>query len=140
MKTAFIFASVLFLVSGSTPTSLARVWTDSTGRYTLEAKLVASNDRMAVLQREDGELGAFPLDKLSEKDREFVKSQQAEGGAPKTASGLQTWTLRDGTKVVGRIVDYASRDISLQRRRGRIYVNDRAFENLPDFYQKLIPI
>lgn len=140
MKVAFTFVAVLLLVGGSTSPCVARLWTDSTGRYTIEAKLVASNDRMAVLQREDGELGAFPLDKLSDKDREFVKSQQAEGGAQKPTGGLQTWTLRDGTKVVGRIVDYASRDISLQRRRGRIYVNDRAFENLPEFYQKLIPV
>ncbi len=36
-------------------------------------------------------------------------------------------------------MDYAARDVTLQRRRGRIYVNDRVLDNLPEFYQQLIP-
>ena len=82
------------------------VWTDSTGQYTLDAKLVAFNDKSVVLQRDDHELVAIPIDKLSDKDREYLKSKEA-GDAARTASeGLQTWTLRDGTKLVGRIVDF----------------------------------
>ena len=140
MKAAFVFASALLLAGGSTAKMLAREWTDSTGRYTLEADLVAYNDRMAVLQRADHELGAFPLDQLSDRDREFIKSQQAAESAQKPISKPQIWTLRDGTKVIGRVVDYANRDITLQRRRGRIYVNDRVLENLPEFYQRLLPM
>src|SRR5262245_38096396 len=49
----------------------ARIWTDSTGRYTLEAKLVTFNERSVVLKREDHELVAIPIEKLSGKDREF---------------------------------------------------------------------
>ena len=59
MKTALVFASVLFLVGRASSIILAREWTDSTGRYTLEADLVASNDRLVVLQRADHELGAI---------------------------------------------------------------------------------
>lgn len=140
MKAILVSAAALFLVSGFAPQASARVWTDSSGHYTLEAELVASNDHMAILKRADGELGAFPLDKLSDRDREFVKSQQAAEAAQKRGSATQTWTLRDGTKIVGRIVDYANHDITLQRRRGRIYVNDRAFENLPEFYQQILPL
>jgi hypothetical protein len=36
-------------------------------------------------------------------------------------------------------VDFTHRDMTIQRRRGRIYVNDRVLENLPEFYQLLIP-
>ena len=117
----------------------ARVWTDATGRYTLDAKLVTFNDKSIVLQREDHELVAIPIEKLSDKDREFLKSKAAGDAAREVAEGMQTWTLRDGTKLVGRIVDYATRDVTLQRRRGRIYVNDRVFDNLPEFYQQLVP-
>ena len=91
MKAAWVFASALLLASGSPSTALARVWTDSTGRYTLEADLVASNDRMIVLQRADHELGAFPLDKLSARDREFVKSQQTLEPAQKSATLIQMY-------------------------------------------------
>jgi hypothetical protein len=116
----------------------ARVWTDSTGSYTLEADLVAFNDSSVVLERADHDLVAIPIEKLSEKDREFLKSREA-GELMKSMQGMQTWTLRDGTKITGRIVDFAARDVTLQRRRGRIYVNDRVLENLPEFYQLLVP-
>jgi len=116
----------------------ARQWTDPTGQYTLEAELVAFNDKLVVLQRADHELGAFRLDQLSEKDREFLKSQKAGELTQASVGAMQTWKLRDGTKVVGRIVDYASREVTIQRRRGRIYVNDRLLDNLPEFYQQLV--
>jgi hypothetical protein len=117
----------------------ARVWTDATGQYTVDADLVTFNDRTVVLQRPDHEMVAIPIETLSAVDREFLKSDEARGQAQKTEQPLQTWTLVDGTKLVGRIVEYAERDMTLQRRRGRIYVNDRVFDNLPEFYQKLIP-
>jgi hypothetical protein len=117
----------------------ARVWTDTTGSYTLEADLVAFNDTTVVLQRGDHELVAMPVDKLSERDREYLKSREAGDVMKKSMEGMQTWTLRDGTTITGRIVDFTERDVTLQRRRGRIYVNDRVLENLPEFYQLLVP-
>jgi hypothetical protein len=117
----------------------ARTWTDSSGRYTLDAELVSADDRTVVLQRADQEMVAIPIEELSDADREYLKSKEAGELVRRTHEPLQTWTLRDGTKIVGRIVDYAERDITLQRRRGKIYVNDRQLENLPEFYQELIP-
>lgn len=117
----------------------ARVWTDSTGGYTLDADLVMFNDTSVVLQRADHELVAIPIASLSEADREYLKSDEASDANRLASEELQTWTLREGTKVTGRIVDYMDRNVTLQRRRGRIYVNDRVFDNLPDFYQRLIP-
>lgn len=117
----------------------ARTWSDLTGRYTLDAELVAFNDKSVVLQRADHELVAVPIEKLSSQDREYLKSKDADELARKSIEGLQTWTLRDGAKIVGRMVDYAHGDMTIQRRRGRIYVNDRPLENLPVFYQLLVP-
>jgi hypothetical protein len=117
----------------------ARLWTDSTGRYTLEADLVTSNDRSVVLERADHELVAIPLDKLSAQDREYLASKEANTASQKSIDAIQTWKLRDGQQVVGRVVDFAQRDMTIQRRRGRIYVNDRPLGNLPDFYQQLVP-
>src|SRR5690606_33060024 len=31
------------------------------------------------------------------------------------------------------------RDVTFQRRRGKVYVNDRVFDNLPEVYQKIAP-
>jgi hypothetical protein len=117
----------------------ARIWTDSTGRYTVEADLIAFNDDMIVLQRKDHELGAVPTEQLSEADQKFLASKEAQAQTEKVTGAMQTWTLRGGTKLVGRLVGYARRDLTLQRRRGNIYVNDRSFENLPEIYQLMLP-
>jgi hypothetical protein len=129
----------VFLLVAVVNVASARVWTDTTGRYTVEGDLIAFNDEKVVLQREDGELGAVPIEKLSQDDREYLKSKEADETARKTAGKVQTWTMATGNRVVGRVVDYARREITLQRRRGKIYVNDRVFDNLPEIYQRMLP-
>ncbi len=116
----------------------AREWTDSTGRYKVEADLIAYNDTTAVLKRADGRLVAVPIDRLSEADQKYLSSKEAEEAA-KSTDGIQRWTLVDGLKVTGRVVGYGRHDVTIQRRRGRIYVNNRVLENLPDVYQKMVP-
>jgi len=139
MKKVFFWASALLIVDVCSSAALARVWTDSTGRYTLDADLVGFNDSQAILKRADHDMVAIPLDKLSDKDRQYIQSKEAAEIARKSLEDPQTWTLRGGTKLIGRIVDFASRDMMVQRRRGRIYVNDRRLENLPEFYRLLVP-
>ena len=117
----------------------ARVWTDSTGHYTIEADLISFDDKTVVLQRGDHELGAVGIDKLSAKDREYLKSEEATKAANQIAAMQQVWTKSDGTKITGQVVEFARRDVTIQRRRGRMYVNDRRFENLPEFYQQMLP-
>jgi hypothetical protein len=133
--------AVVFWLAAACPLMAAesRVWSDTTGEYTLEGKLIALGESTVVLQRADHELVAIPIDKLSQKDRDYLTSKEARAEADKLAEAAQTWTLRDDTKLVGRLVDYARRDLTIQRRRGRIYVNDRRFESLPEFYQQLVP-
>jgi hypothetical protein len=118
---------------------IARTWTDVAGKYTIEADLIAFDDSVVVLQRADHELGAVPIDQLSEADRQYLKSKEADEARRSRLGAMQTWTLRDGMKLVGKVVDFTHRDMTIQRRRGRIYVNDRPFENLPEFYRVLIP-
>lgn len=133
-------SATLFLIAlCATGTAAARVWTDSTGQYTLDADLIAFDDRNVVLRRADHELVALPLDTLSEEDLEYLKSSAARDAARDIAENKQTWLLRDGTELVGRLVNFVKSEITLQRRRGNIYVNDRRFDNLPEFYQRLIP-
>jgi hypothetical protein len=139
MKRRYIAIASLLAVLLTSPCAQARVWTDESGKYTLEADLVTANDRNVVLKRPDHEMVAIPIEKLSEADREFLKSDEAAALAGESDKPLQKWTLVDGTEIEGRIVEYAQREVTLQRRRGRIYINDRVFENLPEFYQNLIP-
>jgi len=116
-----------------------RVWTEATSQYTLEADLIAFDGKTVVLQRADHELVAIPVEKLSDEDRQYLESGEARQAVAEAESGLQTWVLADGTEMSGRVVDYARREVTLQRRRGRVYVNDRPLDNLPEFYQRLLP-
>src|SRR3954466_12592924 len=129
----------LLLVLVLAEVAAARIWTDSTGKYTLEADLIAYNDKTIVLQRPDHQLAQLRIEQLSQADREHLKSKEA-GEATKQISGArQTWTLQSGLKIAGNVVGYARKDLVLQRRRGSIYVNDRVFENLPPIYQVMVP-
>ncbi len=132
----FILCLIVALVTQSS--AYARLWTDSTGRYTIEAELIAFDDKSVVLQRADHELGFLPIEQLSEADREYLKSKEAGEITSKTGQ-MQTWTLTGDLKVIGRVVDFTQRELTIQRRRGRIYVNDRSFDNLPEIYQLMLP-
>ena len=50
----------------------ARTWTDTTGRFKVEAELVEVRDGNAVLKKADGPVIAVALQKLSPADREYV--------------------------------------------------------------------
>jgi hypothetical protein len=118
---------------------LARVWTDSTGKYSIDADLISFNDSTVVLQRPDHQLGQVPIDKLSHADRDYLKGKEASDAVKKVSGATQSWTLRTGEKLVGRVVGFARKQITIQRRRGNIYVNDRLLDNLPPIYQAIIP-
>ena len=53
-----------------------RIWSDVTGTYQVEAELVEATDAEVRLRmKKDGKIVPVPRDKLSEKDREFLKTQ-----------------------------------------------------------------
>ena len=120
-------------------TSQTRQWSDATGNYAFDAEVVMFNDKTVVLKRADHELVAIPLAELSEVDREYLKSPGAMELQKEAEDDQATLVLQDGTKIVGRIIDFAQRDLSLHRRRGNFYVNDRNLDNLPKFYQQILP-
>ncbi|MEQ8847795.1 SHD1 domain-containing protein [Botrimarina sp.] len=130
-------AVALAAAPGAAP---ARTWTDASGRYTIEADLVAFDDDQVILQRDaDGELGSLRLEDLSEADRKYVESDEAGAKSSQLIDAPQVWTLRSGLKAPGRLVDYTRREVTVARRRGRVYVNDRPLESLPKLYQQIVP-
>lgn len=137
MIRSLLFSCVAIAVAHA-PAS-AREWADASGQFKLAAELVAATDSLVVLKREDGSLVAVPAEKLSKADREYLASKDAQDLARKSADKVQTWTLQNGTQLVGKVVDYGRKELTIQRRRGKIYVNDRVFDNLPALYQQLVP-
>jgi hypothetical protein len=102
--------------------------------------LIGTNDNTVVLQRTNREkdLVVMPIARLSKADQEYLKSKEVAEQAERSAQEQQVWTLRNGLKVFGRVVEYGRRDITIQRKRGRVYANDRVLANYPDFQQKML--
>jgi hypothetical protein len=139
MSRSRLFHIVLVIVALGPSISMGRIWSDKTGKYKIDADLIAFNDKSVVLQRADHELGMVPIDVLSQADQEYLKSKAAVDESQKTLGKQQTWKLANGMQLLGRVVGYARKQITLKRERGKIYVNDRVFENLPQIYQLVVP-
>lgn len=142
----FLNATLVALFLSILPVQEAkkREWSDKSGNYQFEGTLVAFNDKTAVFKLGDKEkvngheLISIPRKDLSDADLEYLSTKEA-GDSNAKLGELQTWTMRDGSKVVGKMVDFVRKDVTVQRRRGNIYVNDRAYSNLPEIYQKIFP-
>ncbi len=65
-----------------------RTWSDATGRFKIEAKLVSQKDGKVKLERSDGKSIEIELSKLSEADQKYLKESKdnpfkaAEGENP----------------------------------------------------------
>ncbi|MGL4511740.1 MAG: SHD1 domain-containing protein [Lacipirellulaceae bacterium] len=116
-----------------------RTWTSDAGSYTVEADLVALGEGTVVLQRADKHLASVEVARLSQADRDYLATTEARLAAENMAQHRQTWTMRGGLKIVGQVVDFVARDVTIQRRRGSVYVNDRMLNNLPEAYQTIVP-
>jgi hypothetical protein len=132
------FFALLLLPLLVVETADARTWKDQTGDYTIEGELFAFNDEHVVIERADGDLGMFKIDFLSEEDREYLRSAECAERSKSHLDEEQAWELVDGTKLVGTVVDYTRTKVTIQRRRGRIYVNDRRFDSLPPIHQSVV--
>lgn len=122
---------------------LAREWADRSGNYKLQGTLVGYDDREVVIQLDDAkalhgnQLVAIQRQDLSEADSKFLAEAEASA-TDRNLQTAQTWTMKNGLTVVGRVVDFVKRDVTLQRRRGKIYVNDKLYANLPEVYRRIV--
>jgi hypothetical protein len=116
-----------------------REWTDAKNGFVFEAEFVGSDDHSVVVRRADGELAMLKIEQLSDEDREFLKSKEAQDTSNRNIRATQTWKTKTGLELAGRIVDFVRGDMVVHRRRFNLYINDRRFRNLPELYQKLLP-
>jgi hypothetical protein len=90
--------AAMLVLAVCVPTALARTWTDSTGKYTVEAEFVEFKDGKVRLKKENGHIINITLKKLSDADREFVMSQRQ---AEKTDVAEATARTRSPAKAAG---------------------------------------
>ena len=73
---------LLFFVPDLVAAHESRTWTDSTGKFKIEASLHRVRDNRVTLKKTDGKFVTFDLDKLGEEDRQFVREYQKEAENP----------------------------------------------------------
>jgi hypothetical protein len=78
---AFRMFSVGSSGSAFNPSKPARLWTDQTGKYTVEATLEDYKNGELSLRKADGKVVNIPLERMSREDQDFVKHSTA--GTPK---------------------------------------------------------
>ncbi|MDR1383862.1 MAG: hypothetical protein LBJ67_08475 [Planctomycetaceae bacterium] len=77
-----------------------RIWMDITGKFSVEAKLLKSDEKQAELEKKDGRVVTLSIDKLSSKDRLYIQQQQAAekenpfAGGTSVSGKLPQTTLR----------------------------------------------
>ena len=117
MKTNVLIASAVIWCMLVAP-AYTRTWTDSTGKYKIEAELVEVRDGTAYLKRADGKTVSVPLTKLSETDRNYLGSLGRDedevergskpSGEQRVASApSRTWTDSSGkyTRAGAKLVE-----------------------------------
>ncbi len=117
-----VVSSTAAKVTASPRENPIRTWSDSTGRFKVEAELVDRDDQNITLRRSNGKIAKVPLAKLSEADLAYLKKldEEAENpfaelvendslpmssrtpAEPKTSS---LWDYRTPLKVVSKVTD-----------------------------------
>lgn len=131
-------AWVLLLLVLQFNTAMARQWQDATGKYSIKGELIARSTDQVVIKKEKDKLVAVNIAELCQADQDYLKSKESEEAVQVQANRLQTWTFRNGLKASGHLVDYTRREVTLSRKRGKVYVNDRTLDNLPEIYQLIL--
>lgn len=68
--------------SPSSPPAPIRGWSDQSGRFEIQARLIEQDESEVLLKREDGRTVKVPIDKLSEADRQYLNESKMEADNP----------------------------------------------------------
>lgn len=93
--------ALLLLVSLFSGLASARKWTSQDGKFSIDAELIEATDTEVKLLRKNGKEITVPLDRLSEADQEFAKSQigKPAKSAPPSKKPAATKPAAGGAKL-----------------------------------------
>ncbi len=104
VRTALLFSAGMICLSLCVLASRAgeemRTWTTADGRHTTQAAMLGFKDGMVQLRKDDGREISVPAAKLSEEDREYVRTEQQrrkKESAPAKAKAGRTGTAATGS-------------------------------------------
>jgi hypothetical protein len=99
------FASGLLLLLTAGAFADTRTWTDSTGKFKMEANFIEIVEGQVKLERPDGKKVSLPLAKLSKDDQQYLRDlmkQRRSGGAPEEANPFSEPPTGGNVRGAGR--------------------------------------
>lgn len=133
--------SLLFAMLALMPaTCLAQVrtWSCKDRSFQIKGELIAFNDSTVVIKKEDSSLVAVEMNELCEEDVKFFQTEAAKKQRAEADEAIHTWTGIDGLKFRGTILKYGNKVVQVKRQRGRVYVDNKLFEEMDELHQKVI--
>lgn len=91
-RTRLLLIALCIVLQGQ---AAARMWTDNTGRYTVDAEFVELNSGVITLRKTGGDLIKIPLTRLSPDDQAFARTAAKESRADKPALKRPTYLIGD---------------------------------------------
>ena len=117
----------------------ARQWSDATGRFKVDADLLAVNEDVVVLKTKDARLIAVEIAQLSKTDQEFLKSEEAGASKLDAKDKDHVWRLRGDLKANGRIAGYFAQEMVVERRNAKLLVDGTPESELPEPLRSMLP-
>jgi hypothetical protein len=139
MRTGSIWLIGLFLMSMGASASLsARTWTDATGRFKVDADLIAINDDVVVLKSKSGRLIAVEIAQLSPGDQDFLRTEEAGTSKLGAKDKDHVWRLQGDAKLTGSIVGYFAQDLIVERRNAKLFVEGNEEKDVPELLMRML--
>jgi hypothetical protein len=132
--------SLAIVVLACATRASARIWVDSTGKYHQKADLVEFDGQTVVLKKAEGQLVSVPLEQLSHRDQEYLKTKEAKNDIAGAAAKDRTWSLADGKKFAGKLTKFGRKDVVISRKLAVLYVNGKPFDGLPGLKKYIVPL
>ncbi len=71
----FVTLTMILVLASAVTATDSRVWTDSTGKFRIEAEFVSSSDGTVVLRTKEGKEITLSIEKLSEQDQSYLSER-----------------------------------------------------------------
>ena len=101
LKRTIVLVIGLLLISASP--ALARKWTSSNGKFSVEADLVEVKGGSVELKKRDGKIITVPLAKLSKADRDFLAAKAKAKKKPEATKPTPEEVIAAIKKLGGRV-------------------------------------
>ena len=103
MKTKRKYLSIIIALgigSSCLATAEARIWTDNSGKHTVDAEFVALEAGQITLKTAAGRMTTFPLANLTPADRAFAEKADEKSGAPDVDSEVKCIAKASLTEII----------------------------------------